>query len=85
MVPFLEKMTVGDIAGLKTSESKLSLIMNANGGIEDDTVISNAGNYIYMVVNGACKQKDINHFEKYVCFHLSSTFLYCKLRSLCYV
>jgi glycine cleavage system aminomethyltransferase T len=26
-------------------EAKLSLITNANGGILDDTVITNAGNY----------------------------------------
>jgi aminomethyltransferase len=60
------RMVVGDIAGLKAGEGKLSLIMNENGGIVDDTVITNAGQYIYMVVNGACKQKDIAHFQKYL-------------------
>ena len=30
-------------------------IQNENGGIVDDTVITNAGDYVYMVVNGACK------------------------------
>ena len=54
-VKFLEKMVVGDIAGLKPGEAKLSLIMNEAGGIVDDTVITNAGDHIYMVVNGACK------------------------------
>ena len=55
-VKFLEKMVVGDIAGLKEGEAKLSLIMNDKGGIVDDTVITNAGDgVIYMVVNGACK------------------------------
>lgn len=39
-VRFLEKVVVGDIASLKTGESKLSLIMNENGGIVDDTVIT---------------------------------------------
>jgi uncharacterized protein YkvS len=39
-VKFLEKVVVGDIASLKTGESKLSLIMNENGGIVDDTVIT---------------------------------------------
>ena len=46
---------MGDIAGLKAGEGRLSLIMNEAGGIVDDTVISNAGDHIYMVVNGACK------------------------------
>ena len=54
-VKFIEKLVVGDIASLKLGEAKLSLIMNESGGIVDDTVISNYGDYIYMVVNGACK------------------------------
>jgi aminomethyltransferase len=65
-VKFLEKMVVGDIASLKPGEAKLSLIMNDKGGIVDDTVISNAGSYIYMVVNGACKYKDMDHFKAYL-------------------
>ena len=65
-VKFIEKMVVGDIAALKVGEAKLSLIMNENGGIVDDTVICNAGDFIYMVVNGACKYKDMDHFKKYM-------------------
>jgi len=54
-VKFIEKMCVGDILSLKPGEAKLSLIMNEKGTIVDDTVITNAGDHIYMVVNGACK------------------------------
>lgn len=54
-VKFIEEMVVGDIASLGVGEAKLSLIMNEDGGIVDDTVISNAGDYVYMVVNGGCK------------------------------
>ena len=49
---FIEKVVVGDIKSLKEGEAKLSLIMNSTGGIVDDTVITNAGSFIYMVVNG---------------------------------
>lgn len=59
-VRFIEKMVVGDIASLKEGEGKLSLIMNSEGGIVDDTVITNAGDHIYMVVNGACKVGSLN-------------------------
>lgn len=52
---FVEKMVVGDIASLKEGEAKLSLVMNEQGTIMDDTVICNAGDHLYMVVNGACK------------------------------
>ena len=54
-VKFIESMVVGDIASLTEGQGKLSLIMNETGGIVDDTVISNAGDHIYMVVNGGCK------------------------------
>lgn len=59
-------MVVGDIASLKPGEAKLSLIMNESGGIVDDTVITMGDDYVYMVVNGACKDKDITHFLKYM-------------------
>ncbi len=65
-VKFLEKMVVGDLKSLKEGEAKLSLIMNEEGTIVDDTVITNAGDHIYMVVNGACKWKDMDHFKKYM-------------------
>ena len=42
----------------------LSLVTNENGGILDDTVITNAGDFIYMVVNGATKFDDMAHFQK---------------------
>ena len=63
-VAFLEKLVVGDIAGLTPGHGCLSLITNANGGIIDDTVITNAGEYIYMVVNGATKFGDMKHFQE---------------------
>ncbi|CAE7323086.1 gcvT [Symbiodinium microadriaticum] len=66
VIKFLEKMVVGDIASMKPGESKLSLIMNENGGIVDDTVITVAHDHVNMVVNGACKEKDIAHFAKYM-------------------
>jgi len=65
-VKFIESMVVGDIAALKEGEGKLSLITNDGGNIVDDTVITNAGDHIYMVVNGACKWKDMDHFRKYL-------------------
>ena len=51
-VKFLERVVVGDIAGLEVGSGCLSLVTNANGGIIDDTVITNAGDYVYMVSTG---------------------------------
>ena len=56
-------MVVGDIAGLAQGHGCLSLVTNDQGGILDDTVITNAGDYIYMVVNGATKFGDMEHFK----------------------
>jgi len=61
---FVERIVGGDIQGLKENQSCLSLITNAEGGIMDDTVITNAGDHIYMVVNGATKFTDMAHFSK---------------------
>jgi len=55
---------VGDIKGLAPGSGCLSLVMNASGGIIDDTVITNAGDFIYMVVNGATKFGDMKHFKE---------------------
>ena len=65
---FIEKMVVGDIAGLASGHGCLSLITNATGGILDDTVITNYSddNYVYMVVNGATKFGDMEHFQQHL-------------------
>ena len=60
----MEKVVVGDIPGLADGHGCLSLITNAKGGIIDDTVITNAGDHVYMVVNGATKFGDMAHFEE---------------------
>ena len=61
---FLEKMVLGDIGGLSKGNGCLSLVTNEKGGIIDDTVITNAGDYVYMVVNGATKFGDMQHFQE---------------------
>lgn len=61
---FLEKIVVGDIKGLAPGTGLLSLVTNEKGGIIDDTVITNAGDFIYMVVNGATKFGDMKHFKE---------------------
>lgn len=39
-VPFLEKLVVGDVAGIKNGSGSLSVFTNEQGGIIDDTVIT---------------------------------------------
>lgn len=61
---FLERLTVADVKELPKGHAVLSLIMNAKGGIEDDCIITNMGQYISIIVNGACKHKDWAYFLK---------------------
>lgn len=63
---FLEKMVVADVQELKPGHAVLSVIMNDKGGIIDDTIITNMGSYISMIVNGACKHKDWKYFNEVI-------------------
>lgn len=61
---FLEYVTVVDTAAIKEGASKLTVVTTEHGGILDDSVISNHGDYHYMVVNGATKYEDMKHFDR---------------------
>jgi aminomethyltransferase len=43
---FIESLCVGDIKELKTGSATLSLFTNDNGGINDDTIITNLPDYL---------------------------------------
>jgi len=58
---FLESLVVGDIKGLPESAGRLTLFTNENGGIIDDSVVTNAGDHLYVVINAGCKDKDMEH------------------------
>jgi aminomethyltransferase len=55
-----------DLQSLPEGSAKLSVITNENGGIIDDTMITNRGNHIFMVVNAGCADKDIAHIKKHL-------------------
>lgn len=55
---FLEKALVSDIKELPKGKAIVSHIMNKEGGIIDDCIVTNMGDYISVVVNGACRHKD---------------------------
>jgi len=55
----LETMLPGDIIGLKPLRQRYSLLLDEEGGILDDLMVSRRPDDIYMVVNGATKFDDI--------------------------
>ena len=55
----LETVTPGDIIGLKEGRQRYSMLLNADGWIEDDLMVARAPMGLYVVVNGSEKHKDI--------------------------
>lgn len=65
-VQFLERLVVADVAGISEMSSQLSVITSENGGIIDDTIITNLGHTIGMVINAGCKDKDLAHIQAHM-------------------
>jgi len=59
----LEALLPADLAILKDARPKYSLLLNEEGGIIDDLMVTRRGEHFYMVVNGATKTGDIAHLE----------------------
>lgn len=54
-----EKLVPVDVVGIKPMTQRYALFTNKNGGIDDDLMVSNAGDYLFVVVNAACKEQDL--------------------------
>lgn len=64
----VETLVPSDIRGLKPGQARLTVLLNAEGGILDDLIITRplgeeAQGALYIVVNGAMKQQDWAIFE----------------------
>jgi aminomethyltransferase len=66
----LEALLPGDILGLKPGNVRYSLLLDENGGILDDLMVTNTSRdgaeQYYMVVNGATKWDDIAHLREHL-------------------
>ena len=54
---------------------RYSLLLGEGGGILDDLMVTNAGDHLYMVVNGAVKHDDIGHLREHLADEITMTFL----------
>lgn len=62
---FLQKVTPMDVLGLGTHSGGLSVLLNAEGGIVDDTIITRLGpEAFYVVTNAGCREKDLEFLKK---------------------
>lgn len=61
---YLQKITPIDLGTLPVNSSSLSVLLNANGGIIDDTIITKHGDLdFYMVTNAGCRDKDLEFMK----------------------
>lgn len=62
---FLETICPTDLKTLKPFQSHLSVLLNKNGGIVDDTIITkHDDDSFYIVTNAGCRDKDIAFFKQ---------------------
>jgi len=65
----LERLVPSDITALKPGQGRLTVLLNEDGGILDDLIVTrmpdeNLQGMLYIVVNGAVKQEDWAHIER---------------------
>lgn len=59
----LEKLVPGDISALEAGRTRYTMFTNDKGGILDDLMVTQHGDYLYLVINAACKDADIAHLR----------------------
>jgi aminomethyltransferase len=67
----LETLVPADVLSLKPGQQRYSQLLNAEGGILDDLMITRLGHpgqehWIYLVVNAGCKQDDYKHLAAHL-------------------
>lgn len=62
----LESLMPVDIVDLPAGMQRYAMFTNEKGGILDDLMVSNAGDHLFVVVNAACKQQDVEHLRKHI-------------------
>lgn len=64
-----------DLSTLKPGRQRYSLLLDENGGVLDDLMVTNRGETFYVVVNGATKWDDIGHLREYLPDEITLTHL----------
>jgi len=62
----IERLVPIDVIGLGVMRQRYALFTNDEGGIMDDLMITNAGDHLFVVVNAACKEQDIQHMRTHI-------------------
>jgi len=59
----LERLVPVDVVDLAPGRLRYAFFTNAQGGIVDDLMVANCGDYLLLVVNAACKEADEAHLR----------------------
>ena len=59
----LERLVPQDIAGVALARQRYAQFTDESGGILDDLMVANFGEYLFLVVNAACKEADEAHLR----------------------
>ena len=66
LVQALEKIIPADLKLLKLNHSKYSFLLNENGGIVDDLIITKTKKGFCIILNAACKENDVKEISKFL-------------------
>jgi len=62
-VAFAERFCPAGVAELPEGQGCLTCLPNAEGGIIDDCIITNAGDHLFLVINAGHETKDVPHMH----------------------
>ena len=62
----LEKIIPSDLKSLKPNHSKYSFLLNNEGGIIDDLIITKTVKGFFIILNAACKENDIKQIKRFL-------------------
>ncbi len=62
-VAALETLVPGDIRGLASGAMRYTMLTDDQGGILDDLIVTNVGDYLFVVINAGRKAEDLEHLR----------------------
>ena len=66
LIESLEKIIPADLKNLKVNHSKYSFLLNNEGGIIDDLIITRTKKGFCIILNAACKENDIKQISQFL-------------------
>lgn len=62
----LERLVPIDVIDLPLNRQRYAVFTDSSGGILDDLMVTNCGDYLFLVVNAGCKTDDIAHLRAHL-------------------